>query len=60
MNIIYTFHALERMRQRGISKELVELRLQSPDKREELEGVYRCVKKINNKVVVVVYRQETE
>ena len=59
MNIIYTFHALERMRQRGISKELVELCLKNPDKREELEGVYRCVKKINNKVVVVIYRQES-
>ncbi|MCD6428441.1 MAG: DUF4258 domain-containing protein [Desulfurococcales archaeon] len=45
MRIIYGLHALERMRQRGISKELVILCIQNPDKSEELKGVYRCIKK---------------
>jgi len=51
VKIIYTLHTLERMRQRGIDKELVALCVQSPDKREEVGGVYRYVRKINDKVI---------
>lgn len=39
MRIVYSLYALERMRQRGIDKELVVLCVQKPDKSEELEGV---------------------
>jgi len=60
VKIIYSLHALERMRQRGISKELIVLCIQNPDKSEELEEVYRCIKKIDNKVIVVVYRREND
>ena len=60
MRIIYSLHALERMRQRGIGKELIVLCIQKPDKSEELEGVYRCVKKIDNKVIIVIYRREND
>ncbi len=58
MNIIYSFHAIERMRQRGVSKKLVSLCLQDPDKSEEFEDVCRCVKKIDDKVVIVIYKRE--
>ncbi len=58
MRIVFSLHALERMRQRGIGKELVVLCIQNPDRSEELEGVCRCVKKINNKVIIVIYRRE--
>lgn len=60
MRIIYSLHAVERMRQRGISRELVALCIQDPGKSEELEGVYRCVKKINDKVIIVIYRREND
>ncbi len=60
MNIIYTLHALERIRQRGISRKLVELCLQNPDRDEELVETNRCVKKINDRVIVVIYKKEDE
>ena len=58
MKIVYSLHALERIRQRGIDKKLIVLCIQKPDKSEELEEAYRSIKKIDNKVVVVIYRRE--
>ena len=58
MKIVYSLHALERIRQRGIVKKLIDLCIQKPDKSEELEEAYRSIKKIDNKVVVVIYRRE--
>ena len=58
MKIRYTLHALERLRQRGIKRELVEHCLKSPDKDEEINDLRRCTKKkLNNRVIVVVYKQ---
>ncbi len=57
MKIHYTLHALERMKQRGIDRELVESCLEKPDKVDKLNNVYRCVKRISEKVLVVVYRR---
>ena len=57
MNIHYTLHALERMRQRGIERSLVEKCLKNPDKEEGLgDDVYKCVKRINRKVIIVIYK----
>jgi len=53
----YTFHAMERMRQRGISREEVEACLNDPDRIIEDEE-YKCVKKPNDKALIVVYRME--
>jgi len=53
-------HALERIRQRGIDRELIRLCIQSPDRDEEIEGIRRCVKKINDKVIIVAYRKEND
>jgi len=58
VKIVYSLHALERIRQRGIDKKLIVLCIQKPDKSEELEEAYRSIKKIDNKVVVVIYRRE--
>ncbi len=59
MNIRYTLHTLERMRQRGIERSLVEDCLRNPDKEEGLgDNVHRCIKKINRKVIVVIYKRE--
>ena len=59
MKIRYTLHAIERMRQRGISREEVKVCLNNPDK--IIEGKEsKCVKKLNNKALIVVYRMEAD
>ena len=60
MKIVYSLHALERIRQRGINKKLIVLCIQKPDRSEELEGAYRSIKKIDNKVIVVIYRKKDD
>ncbi len=57
--IRYTLHALERMAQRGISKEEVEKCIISPDSLIKGE-VVRAVKDTGDKVLVVVYRMEDD
>jgi hypothetical protein len=57
LKIIYTLHALERLRQRGITREQVEECLQEPDKLEEMEDLYRCIKRLNNRVLVAIYKE---
>jgi len=55
----YTFHAIERMRQRGISREEVEACLDDPDRIIEDEK-YKYAKKLNDKALIVVYRIEAD
>jgi len=55
----YTFHAMERMRQRDISREEVEACLDDLDRIIEDEE-YKCVKKLNDKALIVVYRMEAD
>ncbi|MCE4613890.1 MAG: DUF4258 domain-containing protein [Desulfurococcales archaeon] len=55
----YTLHAIERMRQRGISREEVKACLDSPDKIIE-DKESKCVKKLNDKALIVVYRIEAD
>ncbi len=57
MKIRYSLHALERMKQRGIDRELVEECLANPDKVDHLNDVYRCIKKHGEKVLVVIYKR---
>ena len=58
MKIRYTLHALERMRQRGIEKSLIEECLRNPGKEEGLgDDVYKCVRRINRKVLIVIYKR---
>ena len=45
MKIRYTLHALERIKQRGIYKELVEECLENPDRTQLKEDTNRCIKK---------------
>ncbi len=56
--IIFTLHALERMRKRGITKSEVYSCIKNPDKIEALNDTVRAVKRIDNKVLVVIYRHE--
>ena len=60
MKIRYTLHALERIKQRGIYKELVEECLEKPDRTLLEEDTYRCIKKINDRVLVVIYRKDND
>ena len=59
MKIRYTLHVLERVRQRGISREEVESCLRSPG-RIVRGRVSRCVKRLNNKALVVIFRVEND
>ncbi len=57
IKVKYTLHALERMFQRGISKEEVEACIKSPD--NSIRGeVIKSVRDVGDKVLVVVYRLE--
>ena len=56
--IIYTIHALERIRKRGINREAVELCLNKPDNINKLNDIYRAVKKLNKHILIVAYRFE--
>ncbi len=42
MRVKYTFHALERIRQRDIEKKLITLRIREPDKSEQLGSPQMC------------------
>ena len=60
MRIHYTLHALERMRQRGIGKASVEQCIMEPDREEKLENVWKCVKRLDSRVIIVIYRREND
>ncbi|PUA33891.1 MAG: hypothetical protein B7O98_00255 [Zestosphaera tikiterensis] len=60
MKIRYTLHALERIHQRGIAKELVEECIRNPDRDEKLEYAHRCIKKLNDMVLIVIYRKDND
>ncbi len=48
---------MERIKQRSIPKELIRECIESPDEVEE-RGICRCVKRLKDEVLVVVYRKE--
>ena len=54
MNIIFTKHALERIKERKIKIEIVIDTLRSPDKTFKNKETTKYVKKINSKVIVVI------
>ena len=58
MNIIYTLHAEEQLRERKIEKTWVEDTIQSPDTIEHEGHKYYTVKKLNGKTLKVVYVKE--
>lgn len=56
--IVYTIHAIQRVLQRNIPAELVVLCIDSPDKLLAENRVKKAVKKVDDKAIVVVYREE--
>jgi len=47
------------MRERGISRDLVEKCISFPDKLISEDTVNKAVKRINRKVLIVIYREES-
>jgi len=61
MEIIFTEHAMIRLRQRNISKEQANLVLKSPDRLNESFAKRRLAsKKIENKTLEVIFVEEKE
>ncbi|WP_048150730.1 DUF4258 domain-containing protein [Palaeococcus ferrophilus] len=59
--IKYIPHALERMRERGIRRELIEEAIESPDSvTEGYLGRKVAQKRLNGKVIRVIYEEEDE
>jgi len=48
-------HALERLAQRKINRKLVEDCLEAPDKIIPENGKFKCVKMVNDNVLIVIY-----
>ncbi|MDW7977973.1 MAG: DUF4258 domain-containing protein [Candidatus Caldarchaeum sp.] len=55
-NIVYTVHGLRRIEERKISRKTVENALANPDKKIQHQSITKAIKRINNKVIVVVYK----
>ncbi|MEM3389383.1 MAG: DUF4258 domain-containing protein [Thermoproteota archaeon] len=58
MTIVFTLHALERMKTRGVDRSEVVLCVTNPDRVEKLNETFRAVKKADNKILIVIYRTE--
>jgi hypothetical protein len=57
MIIIYPKHAMERMKQRNISKEIVEMLFANQEKIEHKVNESVLIKKLKTKLLVVVFRE---
>jgi len=55
--IVFTIHVLERMRSRRISRNEIISCIESPDRTLKLNGIFRAVKKEDDKVLVAMYRK---
>ncbi|MEB3778935.1 MAG: DUF4258 domain-containing protein [Desulfurococcales archaeon] len=57
MKIHNTLHALERMRQRGIRKDLVEQCVRELHRDERLDDVKRCIERLDGKVLALKHNR---
>jgi len=60
LTILFTLHALERIKHRKISRDEVIACIINPDKTERFREITKAIKKINDQVLVVYYRHEDE
>ncbi len=58
--VVYTRHAPERLAQRGITFEEVRHCVLNPDRELVEDGVRKAIKKMNDRVLIVVYRFEND
>ena len=57
MIILYSRHATQRMRERGIGSSDIELELLKPDRTTQLEEEKMAIKKINDRALIVIFRE---
>ena len=57
MNIVFTRHAKEQMKERGISEDEVVNAIKYPEKTQKVDNVYYVQKKITLGAIEVVYLQ---
>lgn len=60
MKIIYTIHALKRLRERKFSKNTIKECIENPLKIISEDNIKRVIKKLNDKLLIVVYKIENE
>ncbi len=60
MIVIYSKHSIERMQQRGISKDKVELTVTKPDRIKNKEKEKVAIKKIDGSVLIVFLKKRME
>ncbi|MEM3716457.1 MAG: DUF4258 domain-containing protein [Candidatus Bathyarchaeia archaeon] len=60
MTIIFTLHALERIKHRKINRDEVVACIINPDKIERAGEIMKAIRKINGQVLVAYYRHEDE
>ena len=58
--IIFTIHALERIKSRRISRNDVISCIENPDRTLKLNGIFRAVKREDDKVLVAIYRKSND
>ena len=58
MRIIYTLHAEEQIRERKIELVWIEEAVNSPDRTERVGNKYYVTKKLNGKIIKVVFVKE--
>jgi len=58
LKIIYTIHALKRLRERKFSKNIIKECIENPLKIISEDNIKRVIKKLNDKLLIVVYRIE--
>jgi len=56
--LIYTLHSLERLKQRKITFNQIENCLNNPDKTIIENNIKKAIKKTNNKILIVAYKEE--
>jgi hypothetical protein len=60
LKIIYTIHALKRLRERKFSKNTIKECIENPLKIISEDNIKRVIKKLNDKLLIVVYKIENE
>lgn len=60
MTILFTLHALERIKHRKIGRNEVIACIINPDKTERFGEITKAIKKVNGQVLVAYYRREDE
>jgi len=58
LKIIYTIHALKRLRERKFSKNTIKECIENPLKIISEDNIKRVIKKLNDKLLIVFYKIE--